>query len=178
MIVDLFLVYQFIKRLATPFKEWEAYKLGIIDENGNQLKKRKDFTTIAEREAFAIFDILVMKLKRLLEKVPGGKTRIGSYAAALYLIKEHKNIENVEDLSEEHITETFNKYKSLIEKNDVVKKDLDTLFEQIMTDEVAIANSSANIPANEPAIKSSQMKKYKDKNKKYASFKRHVTKVE
>ena len=45
MIVDLFLVYQFVKRLATPFEKWDAYELGIIDEDGNRLKKIKDFRT-------------------------------------------------------------------------------------------------------------------------------------
>ena len=37
---DLFLVYEFIKRLATPFKEWDAYDLGIIDERGNIIKDK------------------------------------------------------------------------------------------------------------------------------------------
>ena len=42
MIVDLFMVYNFVKRLATPFEEWEAYKLGIIDEDGHiQITDRK-----------------------------------------------------------------------------------------------------------------------------------------
>lgn len=31
---------------------------------------------------------MVLKLKRLLEKVPFGRSRLASYAAALYLIKE------------------------------------------------------------------------------------------
>ena len=39
MIVDLFLVYQMIKRLATPFEKWSAYELGIIDDKGMPLKK-------------------------------------------------------------------------------------------------------------------------------------------
>ena len=38
--VDLYIVYQFIRRLATPFKEWPAYKTGVIDERGN-IKKNK-----------------------------------------------------------------------------------------------------------------------------------------
>jgi len=50
--IDLFLIYQFIRRLATPFKRLEAYKLGIIDENGKILKKRKDLLTVKERQAF------------------------------------------------------------------------------------------------------------------------------
>ena len=68
MIVDLFLVFNFIKRLSTPFNKWDAYKLGIIDENGNQLIKRKDFTKRDQKDAFGLFDIMIMKLKRLLEK--------------------------------------------------------------------------------------------------------------
>jgi len=58
MIVDLFLVFQFIKRLSTPFKEWDAYKLGIIDETGKQLIKRKDFTKRDQKNSFGIFDII------------------------------------------------------------------------------------------------------------------------
>ncbi|NDH21553.1 MAG: hypothetical protein EBY46_09670, partial [Rhodobacteraceae bacterium] len=76
MVVDLFMLYQFVKRLATPFKQWDAYKLGIIDEKGKVLKKRKDFTTAKEREAFGMFDVLVGNLKKLLAKVPGGQTRL------------------------------------------------------------------------------------------------------
>ena len=68
MIVDLFLVYQFIRRLATPFNEWKAYELGIIDGKGKQLKKRKDLTTREEKDSYGVFDIMITKLKRLIEK--------------------------------------------------------------------------------------------------------------
>ena len=30
-VVDMFMIYQFIKRLATPFNKWEAFKTGVID---------------------------------------------------------------------------------------------------------------------------------------------------
>ena len=33
-VVDLFLIYQFIKRLVTPFDKWDAYKAGVIDKDG------------------------------------------------------------------------------------------------------------------------------------------------
>ena len=102
--VDLFMLYQFIKRLATPFNKWDAYKLGIIDEKGRVLKKRKDLTTVDERNAFRLFDVLVANLKKLLAKVPGGSTRLASYAAALLLLREHKNIndELLENLEEKY----------------------------------------------------------------------------
>jgi hypothetical protein len=174
MVIDLFLLYQFIKRLATPFNEWEAYKLGIIDEKGNQLVKRRKFTKQKEHDAFGLFDILVMKLKRLLEKIPGGKTRLGSYAAALWLIKESKNYEDVENLNEEDLLETFSQYMILAES--VVDEDMETLFEKSSEVEENIANTAANIPQGEPGMTSSKMKKYKNKNQKspVMSFRRHV----
>lgn len=85
---DLILVYQFIKRLTTPFNKTEAFKLGIIDERGKVLKKSKDLETTAEKNAYGYYDRMVFNLKKLLEKVPGGKTTFASYAAALFLIKE------------------------------------------------------------------------------------------
>tara|TARA_R110000851_G_scaffold329701_1_gene501852 strand:- start:912 stop:1463 length:552 start_codon:yes stop_codon:yes gene_type:complete len=141
MIVDLFLVFQFIKRLSTPFSEWKAYKLGIIDENGKQLIKRTKFTTRDQKDAFGIFDIMIMKLKRLLEKVPGGKSRIGSYAAALYLIKEHDEIVNQgEILTEEQLEIKLNLYMEQVSSKN---QDMDALFEA-MYDEDAPANSAGS----------------------------------
>lgn len=111
MVVDLFLVYQFIRRLATPFEKWPAYELGIIDKDGNILKKRKDLLTIKERNAFGIFDVMILNLKKLLAKVPGGKSRLASYAAALYLIREWNHFSDssmlTEDLSDKHIEESI-----------------------------------------------------------------------
>jgi hypothetical protein len=146
MIVDLFLVYQFIRRLATPFKEWEAFKLGIIDERGNILKKRSELRTIRERDAFGVFDTLVLRLKRLLEKLPGGQTRIASYAAALWLIKEwnHFSPESLltEDVSDDLILESidsfidhYSHYTRPVE-NVKEKSDLNESFEAVFLTEL------------------------------------------
>lgn len=114
-VVDLYLIYEFIKRLATPFDEWRAYERGIIDEKGNILKDAKERRrNIKDRQAFGKFDLLVLKLKKLLEKVPGGQTRLGSYAAALWLVKEHIEKGN-ETLTEESLQE----YITLAEDLDI-----------------------------------------------------------
>jgi len=84
--VDLILIYQFIKRLTTPFNKTEAYKLGLIDEKGKRTDKKIE--TKEEEDAYGYFDRLVFNIKRLIEKVPGGSSRLGSYAAALFLIRE------------------------------------------------------------------------------------------
>ena len=86
-VVDIFMVYQFLKRLATPFKKWDAFKSGVINDKGDILIK-KNKRTQEQKKSFQIFDVMILKLKRLLGKIPGGKTRIASYAAALWLIKE------------------------------------------------------------------------------------------
>lgn len=164
MIVDLFLVYQFVKRLATPFVEWDAYKLGIIDEDGNQLKKRKDFRLRTEKEAFGTFDIMVMKLKRLLEKIPGGKSRIGSYAAALYLIKENEEIRGYSDdmLTEEFLEDKLLSYIDIVE---------DMHSEGVLEDAPANSASSGNIagigvgPDGAPGVSKETQKRLQKKKK-------------
>lgn len=85
--IDAFMTYQFLKRLAMPFKMWPAYKMKIIDENGRILKKRKNLNS-AEASAFGTFDLLVLNLKRIMGRVPGGAVLVSSLAAAMYLVKE------------------------------------------------------------------------------------------
>lgn len=153
--MDLFLIYSFIRRLSTPFKEWKAYELGIIDEKGNRLKSRKDLRTVAERDAFGIFDLMILKIKRLLEKVPGGNTRIGSYAAALWLIKEHEELlQNGDMLSEEFIEEKLVEYMSIVEDAPVAAAPVNN----------AGSGNVAGIgvgPDGEPGLTKAQMKKTK-----------------
>lgn len=162
MIVDLFLVYQFIKRLTTPFDQWDAYKLGIIDAEGNELKKRKDFTKVAERQAYGIYDRMILKLKRLLAKLPAGQTRLATYAAALWLIKEHQDIESNGDmLSEEAIESKLNQYIHYTTEAYNVNKNF-----QMMLEEVAVNSAgSGNIagigvgPDGEPGVLKKRQKK-------------------
>ena len=116
--VDIFLTYQFIKRLTMPFERWPAYKEGIIDKKGNILKKRKDLRTQAEKASFRLFDLLTLNLKKLLGKLPGGKSKIATYAAALFLLKEGQNYseENM-DLLEEDFADFFSSNATLIAEN-------------------------------------------------------------
>lgn len=103
-LVDLYLVYRILRLLTTPFDQWPAFKTGVIDAQGNILKKSSDRRTQAEMESLTMFDVLIMNLKKLIGAFPLGKTRIASYAAALFLIKEEKN------LSEDTVNEKFMQY--------------------------------------------------------------------
>ena len=90
--VDLFITYKFIKLLVTPWKKTEAYDEGVIDASGKLLIKVKDQTS-AQKKTYTTFERLVFNIKRILEKIPFGKSRIASYAAALYLLKEETGME-------------------------------------------------------------------------------------
>lgn len=93
---NIYFVYQFIKKLVTPFEKTDAFKLGIIDKNGKILKKRRDLEG-KEKEAYTLSDTLIWNIKKLIGKVPGGKSRIASYAAALFLIKEQTGEYKIDD---------------------------------------------------------------------------------
>ena len=86
---DLVYTLRFLRLLTTPWEETGAYKMGIIDENGKKIKKP---TTSAEKEVYNTFHRLVFSIKRLINKVPGGKSKLGSYVAALFLIKERLDL--------------------------------------------------------------------------------------
>ena len=88
---NIYFVYQFLKKLVTPFEKTDAFKLGIIDEKGKILKRRRDLDTSEEKDAYNLSDTLVWNLKKILGKIPLGKSKLASYAAALWLIKEQDN---------------------------------------------------------------------------------------
>lgn len=84
---DLFYTFRFLKLLVTPWEKTEAFNLGLIDDTGKRDKSIK-ISTSEQKSAYTAFHRLVFNVKRLMEKVPGGSSRLASYAAALYLIKE------------------------------------------------------------------------------------------
>ena len=96
--IDLFVTYRFIKLLVTPFEKQEAFKLGIIDKTGNRIMpppvagvrqtKPEPLRTSEEKNSYTILHKLVFNIKKIFEKVPGLRTKLGTYAAALFLLKD------------------------------------------------------------------------------------------
>jgi|TARA_B100000900_G_scaffold6624_1_gene5623 hypothetical protein len=100
--IDLFVSYRFLKLLTTPFEKTEAFKLGIIDKNGHRILKPKstkpevEIATTQQKNAYTVLHKLVFNIKKLFSKVPGLRTKVGTYAAALFLLKDTFK-EHVED---------------------------------------------------------------------------------
>ena len=124
--IDAFITFRFLKLLVTPFDKTEAFKFGIIDKSGKVLRKYKTLERIEERKAYTILHRLVFNIKRLLEKLPGGKTKLASYAAALFLIKEHVN--EYHDSDGKLIEKEFYKY---LKDNDLLEEDDGVIREEI-----------------------------------------------
>ena len=87
--IDLFVAYRFLRILTTPWEDQEAYKLGIIDKDGKLLRKRNTLKTDAEKKSFTLLHRLIFNLKRILHKIPLVRSKIGTYATALFLLKQH-----------------------------------------------------------------------------------------
>ena len=92
--IDLFVTYRFLRLLTTPFEKTDAYKFGIIDKDGNRVKKPKstkpavELATSELKNSYTILHKLVFNIKKLFSKVPGLRTKVGTYAAALFLLKD------------------------------------------------------------------------------------------
>ena len=92
--IDLFVTYRFIKLLVTPFEKTDAYRLGIIDADGKRIlepgttNKPTTLRTVEERSAYTVLHKLVFNIKKIFAKVPGLRTKLGTYAAALFLLKD------------------------------------------------------------------------------------------
>jgi hypothetical protein len=103
--VNLYFIYKFLRILTTKWEDTDAFKLGIIDEKGKILKKHSTLKSSDEKDAYTLMHRLVWKLKRLLNKIPGGKSKLASYAAALWLIKEEREFTGTnEELQESFLT--------------------------------------------------------------------------
>tara|TARA_Y100000022_G_scaffold200598_1_gene216722 strand:- start:995 stop:1612 length:618 start_codon:yes stop_codon:yes gene_type:complete len=100
--IDLFVTYRFLRLLTTPFEDTDAYKLGIIDEKGNRIMQKRakkpevELVTSEQKNSYTILHKLVFNIKKIFAKVPGLRTKVGTYAAALFLLKDTFK-EHVED---------------------------------------------------------------------------------
>ena len=127
---NIYFVYQFLKKLVTPFEKTKAFELGIIDKKGKLLKRKRDLETQEEKDSYTLSDRLIWNLKRLLGKIPGGKSRIASYAAALWLIKESNN--NEYHINPEKIEQDFVKYLEDLENETLTESVFNEVNDSVM----------------------------------------------
>ena len=112
-LIDTIIIFRILRKLTTPWDKTDAYKTGLIDKNGKILVGKADRTP-EQKKAYTLLDRLVFNLKRMLNKIPGGKSQIGSYVAALALIKEY--------VEQQSNNETANVLMERLEENKIIPK--------------------------------------------------------
>ena len=162
---NIYFAYQFLTKLTTPFNKTDAFRLGIIDEKGKVLKKRSKLKSQEEKEAYTITDTMIFNLKKLLGKVPGGRTRFATFAAALFLLKEDLTYRHYQDQS--FLQEEFFKFMKTDEKDVQLVREQITLREKYLDELDAGSGNIASIgvgPDGEPpGITAAQKKKKREK---------------
>ena len=156
--IDLFVTYRFIRLLTTPFQKTDAYKLGIIDENGNRIKKPNstkpavELSTSEQKNAYTILHKLVFNIKKLFAKVPGLRTKVGTYAAALFLLKDTFK-EHVED--PDMFEKQFMKYlkENHVEFDDSISEEVIGFGEILPKGEYVLVNDILNKEEEELSAK-------------------------
>jgi len=78
--------YAILKAVVQPFTSMDAYKVGLIDQDG---KKLRNASTNEEKLAISTFNRIVINIKRIVQKVIG-KSALSKALIVGYLIKEGK----------------------------------------------------------------------------------------
>lgn len=79
---------QILSMLCTPFTDFPAYKTGVIDAKGNYLV-RPESRTLEQRKSIGYLDRLIINVKKLINKLPGGENKIKNVIVGMFLIKEN-----------------------------------------------------------------------------------------
>jgi hypothetical protein len=156
--IDLFVTYRFLKLLTTPFEKTDAFRLGIIDDNGNRIKKPKstqpavELATVEQKNSYTILHKLVFNIKKIFQKVPGLRTKVGTYAAALFLLKDTFK----ESVDDQHMFEKeFMKYlkENNIEFDDEISEEVIGFGEVLPKGEYLLVNDILNKEEEELSAK-------------------------
>lgn len=118
-------VYIILRKLMSDFKDWDAYKFGIIDEHGN---KKKHPVTSKERESWDMLTRLCWNIKKIGAKFIG-KGKFATYFTAAYLLKDSISFQyieyNKEVLNEKYLNDiTFAKQTKIFETFKTLKSQL------------------------------------------------------
>ena len=163
-----------LKMLATDFKDMDAYKKGIIDKDGNVLKKSYQLKTQDEKKAYTYLDRLVVILKKQMKQNEkrGDYNLTKALSPALWLVREQLQSGSRATMNIE------GKYQSLYNLNITLAEE-EILVNKFIAEEIGAAvggvsgsmpvggggaptnNTGGPVSVNEPKIGKKDIKKYK-----------------
>jgi len=107
-LLNKYITFKIIKMLLTKWENWEAYKLGLIDDNGVRIKEKK-LESKDEKNSWDFFTRFVARVKRLFEKFIG-KNKLSALLSMAVIFKEMEECHGVEldKLNEKEYIELYN----------------------------------------------------------------------
>lgn len=156
-IIDNLIAYKVLKMLVTNFTDTEAFKLGIIDAKGKNLRKANTLSTTEEKDAYNFLNRLVFNMKKIINRLPGGESKTKSLVAALWLVKETYESGS---RSTAMMQEKFDKLLTMLE-NKVSLVEEEILVNKFLAEEGEGMNvTGAVVSTDEPKIDKKNIKKY------------------
>lgn len=117
---DTIVTYRILKLLSTPIENSDAFKLGLIDKDGKNIKKA---TTSQEKNAYTFLNRFVFKIQRALTKSPDRQAkRLLSFAAAVALLREYT--EDLDDLDIETLLDINMNDENVIQEAKLLEKNI------------------------------------------------------
>lgn len=157
--VDNVLAYRILSMLVKNFKDTQAYKLGLIDDKGKNIKKPQ---TSKEKDAYTYLHKLVFNMKKIINRLPGGESKLKSVVTALFLIKEYyESGSRTTSLMEDRYKSLLEMDVSLLEEEMLVEKFMKDMDEEAPTNATGVAVST-----DRPAIRKKDLKKYQIMNRR------------
>lgn len=89
---DFVLAHRILKDLSRNWTDFEAYKLGLIDDKGTKIKSSE---TKEEKKAVSSYYRIIFNLKRLYVKMLG-QSKLSRAAVTLLLLREGVNKKTVD----------------------------------------------------------------------------------
>jgi hypothetical protein len=176
-IVDNLIAYRVLMMLVTPFEDTEAYKLGIIDKTGKNLIKMSNLDNEEQKASYTYLHRLVFNLKKILNKLPGGDSKLKNIVAAMFLLKETYEGRHDSALLEDSIKSILDSNAILVEETIFVEQCLKAKKKELEEDGAPANVTGAAVSTDAPVIRKKELNKYKAKNAGVVSLARRNAKV-
>lgn len=179
-VIDNLIALRVLSMLVKPFSETDAFKLGIIDNKGKNLIKPSMFRTTDQKSAYTFLHRLVFNMKKIINKLPGGESKLKSLVSAYFLIREYyeKNERSI-SMMEQKFHKLMDTDAILAEETILIEKYIKSLEEE--GEGGAPANATGAMTSTDaattPILKKKDIDKYKQTNSGAVSMARRNNKV-
>lgn len=146
--IDNLIAFRILNMLVTPFEDTLTYNLGVIDKNGNPLKKLRNMSQ-KERDNYTMLHRMVFRLKKIMAKIPLINNRLGDLAAAYWLVKEcTENNRTTINLEEQYLD-----LLKTMKQNNIVLMDEEILIEKFFDEDLPANVTGERVSTDIPVVR-------------------------